>query len=303
MHRHVVAILAALALATGCTQQQTPPRASGPGTPASEGFPVTLTDDEGAEITLESPPERIVTFAPSHTEIVFALGLGDRVVGVSGAFDDYPEEAKAIDPVAGPSGVEPNIEKVVSLEPDVVLTGFIGGEWKEDLRGVDVPVFTTLAQSFDDALADIETIGRVVGTEERARTLAADIEAEAEAIEERLGDADPVTCFLDLGDLYTVGPGTLEFDLLHRAGCEPITATAGEPYPQWSLEQLVQDDPDVYLVSEGVPIGQVRKQEGVRELTAVREDRIRQVTADLISRPGPRIAQGIEHLASALHGE
>jgi iron complex transport system substrate-binding protein len=109
-----------------------------------------------------------------------------------------------------------------------------------------------------------------------------------------------VSCFLDLGDLFTVGPGSLEFDLLERAGCEPITASAGDPYPQWSLEQLVADDPDVYLISEGVPVESVVEQEGVRDLTAVREGRVHEVNADLISRPGPRVVAGLDALASAL---
>jgi iron complex transport system substrate-binding protein len=99
-----------------------------------------------------------------------------------------------------------------------------------------------------------------------------------------------------------VGPGSLEFDLMERAGCDPVTASADDPYPQWSLEQLVQDDPDVYLVAEGVPVEQVSSQEGIRDLTAVRLGRIHEVNADLISRPGPRVAQGIEELAALLHG-
>lgn len=299
VRRSIAAALAALAL-FACAEEA--PAPAGGGIAESGGFPLTMTDDEGAEVTLDAAPERVVTFAPSHTEIVFELGLGDRLVGVSGPFDDYPAEAASIEPVAGRSGVEPNIEKVVSLEPDIVLTAFIGGEWKERLRGLDIPVFTTLAASFEDTLTDIETIGRLLGADEEAADLAASIEADASAVEANVQGLEPVSCFLDLSDLFTVGPGSLEFDLMERAGCDPITATADDPYPQWSLEQLVEDDPDVYLVAEGVPVSQVSGQQGVRELTAVREGRIHEVNADLISRPGPRVAQGIEELAGLLHG-
>ncbi len=292
--RIILAILIALSL-VACGESSTPG-----GSPATPDESVTLTDDEGVRTTLQSPPERIVTFAPSHTEIVFALGLGERLVGVSGPYDDFPPEAEDIEAVAGAASVEPNAEKVVSLEADVVITGFIGGEWKDRLRELGVPVFTTLPESLDDTLDDIETIGELLGAEDRARELTAGMAREAEAIEDRLAEAPPVSCFLDLGDLFTVGPGSLEFDLLERAGCEPITASAGDPYPQWSLEQLVADDPDVYLISEGVPVESVVEQEGVRDLTAVREGRVHEVNADLISRPGPRVVAGLDALASAL---
>ena len=297
-----VRVAVAVALVTAaCTQTATRPEGTA-APPSAPGFPQTITDDEGAEVTLESPPQRIVTFAPSHTEILFALGLGQRVVGVSGPFDDYPPQAEGIEGVAGTGGVEPNVEKVVSLEPDLLLTGFIGGEWKEQLRDVGVPVFTTLAASLPDTLEDIETIGRLTGVLPRAQALTEMMRARAESVAARMDEGTPVSCFLDLSDLFTVGPGSLEFDLLERAGCDPITASSGEPYTQWSLEQLVEDDPDVYLVGEGIKLQQVVDRPGIRDLTAVEEGRVFEVNSDLISRPGPRVVEGLEHLAEVLHG-
>jgi iron complex transport system substrate-binding protein len=291
------ALLAALALVGMACAQERQPRPRSEDT--SGGFPVTLTDDEGVEATLEAVPERIVTFAPSHTEILFALGLGDRVVGVSGPFDDFPAEATDIPEVAGAGGVEPNVEQVLALEPDLLLTAFIGGEWKERLRDLEIPVFTTLAASLDDTLEDIETVGRLTGAGSRAEALVADMADRAATIE--AGTEEGTTCFLDLGDLFTVGPGSLEFDLLERAGCDPVTAGAEEPYPQWSAEQLVRDDPDVYLVGEGVRAEAATSGPGVRDLTAVREGRVHEVDSDLISRPGPRVVDGLEELAAIMN--
>jgi iron complex transport system substrate-binding protein len=303
MARCILAVTLIVLSACGGSDGAPAPAANPEAASPEAAFPMTVNDDEGAETTLEAPPERIVTFAPSHTEIVFALGLGDRLVGVSGDFDDYPPEAQDIESIGGAGGVEPNIEKVVALEPDILLTAFIGGEWKDGLRELDVPVFTTLASSLDDAVADIEVIGGLLGAEEEGRALADDLTAQAEAVETDAAGVPRVTCFLDFGDLFTAGPGSLEFDLLQRAGCDPVTASTDEPYPQWSAEQLVEDDPHVYLAAEGTSVEQVARQPGLEDLTAVRQGRIEEVDSDLISRPGPRMVEGLEALAAALHAE
>ncbi len=128
-------------------------------------FPVTITDDDGQQVTIDAPPERIVTFAPSMTETVFALGLGDRLVGVSGAYDDYPAAAKRVQEIggAGEFGVDPNIEKVVSLQPDLFLTISGGDQWKQELRDLGVPVVTLNATDLPDLLDDIRVVGDVTG--------------------------------------------------------------------------------------------------------------------------------------------
>jgi iron complex transport system substrate-binding protein len=275
--------------------------------PTATTFPVTVTDDDGVEITIETEPERIVTFAPSATEIVFALGLGDRLVGVSGPFDDYPAEAADIEPVggAGDFGVDPNIEQVVDLDPDLFLTIKGGDQWKVRLRDLGVPVVTLDAADFDDLLADIETVGRITGAVDEAEALVAGMQAEADEVEAALEGIAPVTCFYETfyPPLYTVGPGTFIYDLLERAGCDPVTSSAAQQYPEWSVEDLVDQSPDVYLVSSesGASARAVARRAGFEAIDAVAQGHVEPVDSSLAERPGPRIVQGLVLIARALH--
>ena len=307
-HRFIVLALAVLM--AGCARGAgTAPRASEAPATAGVSFPVTITDDDGVPVTLDAPPERIVTFAPSATEIVFALGLGERLVGVSGAFDDYPAAAKGIDEIggAGDFGVDPNIEKVVSLRPDLFLTISGGEQWKKRLRDLGVAVFTTDSTDVADVFHDIETVGRLTGTVDAAEAVVSRMRGEAADVEGRV-DGDPaVTCFYEVyyPPLTTVGPDTFIGDLLARAGCRSVSARARSDYPQWSVEDLVRQDPQVYLVSSesGASPRAVASRPGFDAVAAIAAGRVVPIDADLVSRPGPRVVDGLRLLARALHPE
>jgi len=299
-------LLAALLLLVAPACAERAERVGGDPTPAPT-FPVTLTDDDGEAVTIDAEPRRIVTFAPSITEIVFALRLGDRVVGVSGDYDDYPPEARQIEHVggAGDFGVDPNVETVVALDPDLFLTISGGDQWKERLRDLDVPVFTLNATDLDDLLADIETVGVLTGASAEAALLVSGLRERAEAVAEASGQ-DPVSCFFEVyysPPLTTVGPNTFVYDLLERAGCEPVTSEAETDYPEWSVEQLVEEGPEVYFVTDdtGVTPKQVAKRPGFDSIPAVTNGRVEVVDGDLVTRPGPRIVDGLELLARLLH--
>lgn len=305
-------LLALSLLVAACGDDPTvTPTVTGPAetTGPSSAFPITITDDDGVSVTIDAPPERIVTFAPSMTEIVFALGLGDRLVGVSGPFDDYPPEAADIDEVggAGDFGVDPNIEQVVGLEPDLFLTIKGGDQWKRRLRDLDVPVVTLDARNLDDLMADIEVAGEITGAADAAAAVVGDLQAQADEVESALAGTARVTCFYETfyPPLYTVGPGTFIYDLLERAGCDPVTSSAGQQYPQWSVEDLVAESPDVYLVSSESGAGPmaVAKRAGFEAVGAVAAGRVVAIDSSLAERPGPRIVEGLRLIAEALHPE
>jgi iron complex transport system substrate-binding protein len=271
-------------------------------------FPQTVTDDDGQQVVIDAAPQRIVTFAPSMTEVVFALGQGDRVVGVSGRFDDYPAAAKDIPEVggAGDFGVDPNIEGVVSLEPDLFLTISGGDQWKQRLRDLGIPVVTLDATDFPDLLDDIRTVGDLLGASEAAGELTTDMQSRADEVATAVEQAGgPVTCFFEVyyPPLTTLGPDTYIFDLLERAGCDPVTATAKSDYPTWSVEKLVAESPDVYLTTpeSAKSIGAVAARPGFDAISAVTAGRVLLVDSDLVTRAGPRAIDGLEQLAAALH--
>jgi iron complex transport system substrate-binding protein len=307
-HRFVGGILGLLLVLSACARSTAPAAHVSPAGPPSGAFPVTITDDDGQQVSLSAEPKRIVTFAPSMTETLFALGIGDRIVGVSGRYDDYPPAARRIQEVggAGDFGVDPNIEEVVSLQPDLFLTISGGDQWKKQLRDLGIPVVTLDATDFPDLLHDIDTIGAITGTAQVAQALTASMQTRAAQVTAAVDQAGgPVSCFFEVyyPPLTTVGPNTFIYDLLRRAGCDPVTSSAKTDYPQWSVEKLVMENPVVYLTTpeSARSIQAVASRPGFDALSAVADGRVVLVNSDLVTRPGPRVIDGLEELAAALH--
>jgi iron complex transport system substrate-binding protein len=267
-------------------------------------FPVVVTDGVGNEVVVESEPQRIISLAPSHTETLYALGLGDRVVGVT-EFCNYPPEAAVKTTVGGFSVVD--LEQVVGLDPDLVLASTLHmGDVVPALLEHGIAVYVAAPSSVLDVLATTSAIGEITGRAEAAGTLVNVMQERIDAVLEVVQGAPRPTVFWELGaELYTVGPGSFIDDLISMAGGENIAADADSPWPQLTVEAIVLKDPQVVVLADhnyGETAEMLMERPGWGEINAVKEGRVIEITDDdIVSRPGPRVVDGLEFLARELH--
>lgn len=307
--RVAVALLIVALVAIGlsaCSAPAPTPTAAPAATAAPAKFPVTITDDANAQVTVKTQPKRIVSLAPSHTETLYALGLGEQVVGVT-TFCDYPEQAKSKEKVGGFSKID--LEKVVSLNPDLILATSLHAQTVAPAlreRGLTVAVLEP--KDIAGTLARIETVGRLTGRSAEAQAIVKQIRTRLDEIAARVGKASQKPrVFWELGpDLYSAGKGSFIDELITRAGGENVGARLTGEWPQFNLEALVGADPQVIILADH-PIetaAKVKARPGWSNITAVKEGRIIEVLdVNIVSRPGPRIAEGVEFVARALHPE
>ena len=297
----VVCLGVSLITLTGCkktTTDETPPASDGI---EEATFPVTVTDDAGREVTVDARPERIVSLAPANTEIVYALGLLDALVGVT-TFDDYPPEVADIEKIG--DFVTPNLEAIAAAEADLVLaTTGVQADLIEQLEAAGAVVVAVDPQTMEDLYAAIQMVGDVLGEPAVAQDLVAQMQAEVERIQSIVADEDLVTCFVEIAQdpLFTVGEGTLIHDLVELAGGQNVVMEPG--YVAYSVEQLLEDDPTVYLATLGSMSdpSTLAERPGFDALSSVSNERVAVLTDNLVSRPGPRVVEGLEEIARALH--
>ena len=280
---------------------------------SSSAFPVTVTDARGRDITLEAAPERIVSLAPSNTEIVCALGACDLLVGVTD-FDDYPAEVADVQDVVIAAQVD--VELVVEAEPDLILAA--GNELTptaviEQLDDLGLPVLVLYPETLDEVMDDIRTVGRVLGREPEAATLTEDMEGRVADVVAAVEGADAPTTLYEVfyseGTTYTAGEGSFLASLIELAGGEPVT---GDAQGVLAAEQLVAADPELILLGTAsydpslaesdAALAAVAGRAGWSDLAAVRNGAVVPYLDDIVTtRPGPRIVDGLEALARAIH--
>lgn len=276
-------------------------------TAESSKYPLTITDDAGRKVTLDSKPNRIISFAPSVTETLFAVGAGNRVVGVTTS-DDYPPEAKAIEAVGGYNG--PNVEKVISLDADLMILSFDSSTkaYADDMQEkTGTKVIVTNPKSLEGAISSIGTVADIVGESEKGQVVEERLNSELKQIEDKVAGEPKPTVFYEVwGDpLQTAGPGSFIDDAIKAAGGTNIAADTKEAYPQYSKEVLLRKNPDYYMVgvTSGISTEEISGRPGYSSLKAVEDDHVSVVDDNLIVRPGPRIVEGVREIAEEIHPE
>ena len=280
------------------------PTAAVPTATPKSAFPVTVEDGVGDEVTLDAEPRRIVSLAPNHTETLYALGLGDRVVGVT-EYCNYPPEAAEKTQVGAFDAID--LELVVGLEPDLVLaTTMHMVETVPALREHGIPVFVLDPQTVSHVLRAISAVGHLTGQDAAAETLVGQLQARIDAVQDAVAGAQRPAVFWDLGpELFTAGPGSFVDDLIRLAGGENVAADADSPWPQLSVEAILLKDPDLIVLADhnyGQTATMVAERPGWSDIRAVVEGSIIEIVDDdIVSRPGPRVVDGLEFLARAFH--
>lgn len=278
-------------------------------TETASDAPYTVTDDRGEELEFEQAPETIVSLIPSNTEIVFALDAGDQLVGVTD-YDNYPEAAQDIERVS--DSVEFNAEKIIQLDPDVVLA-YSTGEAPpalSQLEDADIPVFVIeSATSFDEVYGDIEQIASVLAKEEKGAEVIKGIQTQIEDVQERLAAVDEQKeVYVEISpspEIYTTGKSTFQQEILNHAQVTNVFEDL-EGWPNISEEEVITRDPEVILTTVSYvedAVGDIEARDSWSNVEAIENDEVHFIDSDITSRPGPRIGEAVQLVAETVYPE
>ncbi|MCA9471670.1 MAG: cobalamin-binding protein [Nitrospirales bacterium] len=267
--------------------------------------PRTFIDDMGRKLFLAKHPKRIISLAPSITEMLYAIGSGGEIVGVT-EFCNFPEEVKT-KPKVGYA--QPNIESIVSLQPDLILApkSFVRVDLLKKLEQLKIPTFILEAHTVEEIMAHIKLLGRMVGRSDAANEQTTALRKQISELSDRLkGRTRPrILYVLNSDPLITVGPGSFIHHLIELAGGQNVAERTATPYPRLAMEEVLRQNPEVLLFPvgrfEGIPPAEQDQWKRWTTLTAVKEGKLFQVESDLLNRPGPRIIQALRQLVSLLH--
>ncbi|HEX9930050.1 MAG TPA: cobalamin-binding protein [Pyrinomonadaceae bacterium] len=260
-------------------------------------------DDLGRKIKVPAKIERVVSLAPSLTENVFAVGAGEKLVGVT-SYCDYPAEAQKIAKIG--DTINPNLETIIAQKPQLVLVttasqieSFFG---RMEDRGI--AVFVTNPKNLEDVLRNLRQIGELLGTTEKSEQLVRNLQNRISDIENRVKNEKSVRVFVQISpEPFTIGRDSFVTDLIARAGGDSVTKNVAESYPRISKETALASQPEAIILSSGDAMSEGNSQpsEIFKESPAVKTGKIFKINGDLLARPGARLVDGLEEIARALH--
>lgn len=288
------------------------PSAEATAAPTAEATALEISDDMGHTVSLPATPRRIVSLAPSVTEMLFAIGAGPQVVGVT-KYCNYPPEADALPEVGGFSADTISVETIVGLSPDLVIAGAVSQTpIAEALTKVGIPTIVIDPSSFEDVYATIEKLGYLSGNADQAGGVVTEMRQRVEKVVATVADIpaeERPAVFYEVFDepLMSAGPNTFVGQMIDLAGASNIFADMTEDYPQVSAEAIVERNPSIIVGpnSHGDKLTPelVAARPGWAEIKAVKDGKIYLLDGDMVSRPGPRLADSLEALAKALYPE
>jgi iron complex transport system substrate-binding protein len=271
---------------------------------ASPGAAVSARDDTGFQVMLVRPSRRVVSLAPSSTEMLFAVGAGGEVVGVSAA-DDFPPSVKQLPRIGSYSG--PDLERIAAARPDLVVAAYGNPlEGIRRLRRLGLPVYVSNPTTVTGVLRNMEDLGRLTGREPVARRVVQNLQQRLRRVAARVRSQPPVRTLVVIWDepLTVAGGRSFIQDILRRAGGVNAAAGVTEAYPKLDPERLSQLDPEVVLFPVGTDtthLHQLQQRPGFRLTAAARSGRFYSLNPDWLMRAGPRVILGVEAVAKLLH--
>ena len=291
-------LLICLALACACHGGRTASRDS---TTTRE-----ITDDAGRRVSFPERVDRVISLAPNLTEIVFAVGGGDRLVGNT-TYCDYPSEAKSVAKIG--DSLQPNLERIIALRPQVVLISTASQleVFTQQLRNQNIAVFVTDPHDLEGVFRSIEQLGQILGQTEQASALVNKLRERTAVVQHAVQNAKPVRVFYQVSGepLYTIGKDAFLTDLIRRAGGISVTADVPGAWPKYSSESALAARPEAIILPTGGSMGAANSTvaAALRNSPAALAGRVYKINDDYLARPGPRLVDGLEALARALHPE
>lgn len=285
-------------LLSGCSDAKPNPGLSG-------NYPLTIEDSYGRQVTISQLPQRIISLAPSNTEILYALGLGERVVGVTENCD-YPAEAAQVEKVGGFQG--PNMEKIIAAQPDLILADSLSGkETVEQLAAAGLAVIAVRSDNLQHLFSNIKLIGQATEAAAAAEELVSDLEARLQVVADKIkavSEGDRAQVFYEVwhDDLMSCGPNTFLAGIIKSAGGINVMDDATSDWPLVNLETLITKNPQVIILGHGGQTpAEVLQRSTWKTMDAVKNNRIYALNPDIWNRPGPRVLDAVEELARILY--